>query len=247
MMSIAGLSTRLWKWATVHYDEWINMSVLGGRVVGALLVLTVVVNLVEFKATDRHFSLDLLWVALAWIVVTVPIAAFRVWNKDYERIAELRQEVAVLEGPAKPSLVAKIYFDKSIGVFPFADGRQGWYTKAMLLVHIKNKGAPSIVTELRASVTTKDRAPITADILVVDQIVPTSTDEDIRFRSVSYIAENAITSEHAANVYVYVELPNVAYENVDRTTWEVTFKDAHDGDYVARPTPALVEDANKSG
>lgn len=217
-----------------------SVGVLGGRLVGLLAVATVAVNIAQFNATNRTPSWYLLLCTAAAMIVTVPLAAFRVWAKDYALIQEQRQAL----DRSKPHMIARIYQDRVIGTFPFEDDSAGWYTKCLLLVHVKNRGTPSIISELEFYVRDKDGASVHVQVQAEDQSEPSSAEPSVRFRSMGYVAENAITHERAANLYVYCRMPNIDYQRIDRASWEIRFKDAYDQTFIATPTSAMRRDAS---
>ena len=157
-------------------------------------------------------------------------------------VAQAQAVAETATSPAAEAVAGRIFLDRAIGVFPDEIG-DGSHTKFLLLIHVINRGPATVISDFNFSVRAKDGKPVEIGWITDQSIVPRSTEENVPFRSMSYIAQNPIAQGAAVDVYAYCALRTFDYNSVDRTTWEATFEDAHGKRYTARPTSGMLKSA----
>jgi hypothetical protein len=144
-------------------------------------------------------------------------------------------------GPRVDALAGRLFLDRVVGIFPDEAGRS--YTKVLLLIHVINRGPATVVSDFNFAVRKRNGDKVSIGWVIDQSIIPRSTEPALPFRSVAYVAQNALRQGNAVDVYAYCALNTLDYGSVDRTTWEATFEDAHGANYTARPSTGMIDSA----
>lgn len=110
----SGERSTLGAWLLAHYLEWAK-HVTGGPITAALVVITAVVSMITFNATDRTAAWVLLILTAAWFVISVFIASFRIWRTQRDEISHARDQVAANTPKLLPR-IERLTVDTAAGV-----------------------------------------------------------------------------------------------------------------------------------
>lgn len=109
----------------------------------------------------------------------------------------------------------------------------------MLALYMTNRGSPSVVTEWSFFVNARSGAVLQLGTTLA-QPQPDPVAGAPRLRSIYELTNTPIEAGHAASIYVHVVVEGAAFDDLDVSSFRVTFRDVEGTEYSAQPTTGAI-------